>query len=207
MKVFEKERINIYKLQKSIIKYLICYLILFFIPIVVPAILTSIPYISYINKYNQIIIGVIVNITLIRMAITSKSYLPLIIGCVLPSLSALPFGLVGTISLSFVYSCFMMPFIWLGNLSLVLIFRILFSNKKMNYAIVSTIALVTKISLIYIPFCIISYGIGLIPTNFIKFNDMQLAMSLYQTITLSLAEFSNISFAVKYQKLSNYERL
>jgi len=77
----------------------------------------------------------------------------------------------------------------------------------MNYAIVSTIALVTKISLIYIPFCIISYGIGLIPTNFIKFNDMQLAMSLYQTITLSLAEFSNISFAVKYQKLSNYERL
>lgn len=77
----------------------------------------------------------------------------------------------------------------------------------MNYAIISIIALVTKISLIYIPFCVMSYGIGLIPTSFIKFNDMQLAMSLYQTITLSLALFSNIGIAIKYQKQGNYERL
>lgn len=97
--------------QKSFIKYLIYYLILFFIPIVIPAILTNIPYVNYINKYNQIIIGVIVNMTLIRMAINSKHYTPLIIGCALPSLSALPFGLVGTITLPFMYSCFMMPFI------------------------------------------------------------------------------------------------
>ena len=59
----------------------------------------------------EIIIGIIVNITLIRMAITSKSYIPLVIGCALPSLSALPLGLVGTIQLSFVYTCYMMPFI------------------------------------------------------------------------------------------------
>ena len=111
MKKFNRDSIQISKYQESFLKYLICYIILFFIPIMIPAILTNIPGLSYINKYNQIIIGIIVNITLIRMAITSKSYLPLVIGCTLPSLSALPLGLVGTIQLSFVYTCYMMPFI------------------------------------------------------------------------------------------------
>ena len=123
MQAFNKYDTQIYVVEKSFLKYLICYMILFFVPIMVQTILTNIPGLSHINKYNQIIIGIIVNITLIRMAITSKSYIPLVIGCALPSLSALPLGLVGTIQLSFVYTCYMMPFIWLGNLSLVLIFR------------------------------------------------------------------------------------
>ena len=161
----------------------------------------------YINKYNQIIIGIIVNITLIKMAITSKSYAPLVIGCALPSLSALPLGLVGTVQLSFVYACYMMPFIWLGNLSLVLIFRILFSNKRMNYALVSTIALVAKTILIYGFFCVMSYGAGLIPTSIDNFISMQFAMSLYQVITLTVAVLSNISFAIKCSRVKKYERL
>lgn len=156
--LFKRNEAQLSGLQRSFIKYLIYYLILFFIPIIIPAILTSIPYVNYINKYNQIIIGVIVNMTLIRMAITSKHYTPLIIGCALPSLSALPFGLVGTITLPFMYSCFMMPFIWLGNLSLVLIFKILFNNKQMNYVLVSTIALIIKTAIIYGFFCFMSYA-------------------------------------------------
>ena len=111
MQAFNKYDTQIYVVEKSFLKYLICYMILFFVPIMVPTILNNIPGLSYINKYNQIIIGIIVNITLIRMAITSKSYIPLVIGCALPSLSALPLGLVGTIQLSFVYTCYMMPFI------------------------------------------------------------------------------------------------
>ena len=102
---------KIYAIEKSFLKYLIYYIILFFTPIMVQTILTNTPALSYINRYNQIIIGIIVNITLIRMAITSKSYVQLVIGCALPSLSALPLGLVGTIQLSFVYTCYMMPFI------------------------------------------------------------------------------------------------
>ena len=109
--LFKKSDTQLSELKRSFIKYMIYCIILFFIPIIIPAILTNIPYVNYINKYNQIIIGVIVNMTLIRMAINSKHYTPLIIGCALPSLSALPFGLVGTVTLPFVYSCIMMPFI------------------------------------------------------------------------------------------------
>lgn len=205
--LFKRNETQLFELQRSFIKYLIYYLILFFIPIVIPAILTNIPYVNYINKYNQIIIGVIVNMTLIRMAITSKHYAPLIIGCALPSLSALPFGLVGTITLPFMYSCFMMPFIWLGNLSLVLIFKILFSKRQINYALVSTIALIVKVTIIYGFFCIISYASGIIPVDYLGFGNMQLAMSLYQVITLITAESLNIYFAIKFKKMNNYERL
>ena len=63
--LFKRNEAQLFELQRSFIKYLIYYLILFFIPIVIPAILTNIPYVNYINKYNQIIIGVIVNMTLI----------------------------------------------------------------------------------------------------------------------------------------------
>ena len=207
MQAFNKYDTQIYGAEKSFLKYLICYMILFFVPIMVQTILTNIPGLSHINKYNQIIIGIIVNITLIRMAITSKSYIPLVIGCALPSLSALPLGLVGTIQLSFVYTCYMMPFIWLGNLSLVLIFRFLFTNKRMNYALVSFIALVAKTAIIYGFFCVMSYGAGLIPTSIDNFATMQFAMSLYQVITLTVAILSNIAFAIKYRKVENYERL
>ena len=193
--LFKRNETQLSEQQIAFIKYLIYYLILFFIPIVIPAILTNIPYINYINKYNQIIIGAIVNMTLIRMAITSKYYTPLIIGCALPSLSALPFGLVGTITLGFMYSCFMMPFIWLGNFSLVLIFKVLFSKKQMNYALVSIIALIVKVTIIYGFFCIMSYASGIIPTDNPGFSTMQLAMSLYQVITLTSAELLNIYFA------------
>ena len=201
MQAFNKYDTQIYGVEKSFLKYLICYIILFFVPIMVPTILNNIPGLSYINKYNQIIIGIIVNITLIRMAITSKSYIPLVIGCALPSLSALPLGLVGTIQLSFVYTCYMMSFIWLGNLSLV------FINKRMNYAIVSFIALVAKTAIIHGFFCVMSYGAGLIPTSIDNFATMQFAMSLYQVITLTVAILSNIAFAIKYHKVENYERL
>ena len=205
--LFKRSDTQLPELKRSFIKYMIYYIILFFIPIIIPAILTNIPYVNYINKYNQIIIGVIVNMTLIRMAINSQHYTPLVIGCALPSLSALPFGLVGTVTLPFVYSCIMMPFIWLGNLSLVLIFKVLFSEKQMNYALVSTIALVVKVTIIYGFFCIMSYASGVIPTNYFGFSSMQLAMSLYQTITLIVAQALTIHFANKYKKVNNYERL
>ena len=193
MQAFNRYDTQIYGVEKSFLKYLICYMILFFVPIMVQTILTNIPGLSHINKYNQIIIGIIVNITLIRMAITSKSYIPLVIGCALPSLSA--------------FTCYMMPFIWLGNMSLVLIFRILFTNKRMNYALVSFIALVAKTAIIYGFFCVMSYGAGLIPTSIDNFASMQFAMSLYQVITLTVAILSNIAFAIKYRKVENYERL
>lgn len=92
-------------------------------------------------------------------------------------------------------------------MSLVLIFRILFTNKRMNYALVSFIALVAKTAIIYGFFCVMSYGAGLIPTSIDNFASMQFAMSLYQVITLTVAILSNIAFAIKYRKVKNYERL
>lgn len=109
--LFENSNFQISKYQKTFIMYLIYYMILFCVPIIVPTIIKQIPYINYLNKYNQILIGIIVNITLIRMAINSKSYTLPIIGCTLPSLSTLPLGLVGTITLPFKYTCYMIPFI------------------------------------------------------------------------------------------------
>ena len=77
----------------------------------------------------------------------------------------------------------------------------------MNYALVSTIALVVKVTIIYGFFCIMSYASGVIPTNYFGFSSMQLAMSLYQTITLIVAQALTFHFANKYKKVNNYERL
>ena len=83
----------------------------------------------------------------------------------------------------------------------------MFSNKRMNYALVSAIALVAKTAIICGFFCVMSYGARLIPTSIDNFANMQFAMSLYQVITLTVAILSNISFAIKYRKVKNYERL
>ncbi|MBP5257054.1 MAG: hypothetical protein J6Y96_01730 [Mycoplasma sp.] len=205
--LFENSNFQISKYQKTFIMYLIYYMILFCVPIIVPTIIKQIPYINYLNKYNQILIGIIVNITLIRMAINSKSYTLPIIGCTLPSLSTLPLGLVGTITLPFKYTCYMIPFIWLGNISLVLIFKFLFKNKKKNYSFVSIISLIVKPIIIFSSFSLLSYSIGLINTFFNGFKNMMLAMSLYQIITLSIATLLNTKFAINYRKINNYERL
>ena len=77
----------------------------------------------------------------------------------------------------------------------------------MNYALVSTIALVVKVTIIYGFFCIMSYASGIIPTDYFGFSSMQLAMSLYQTITLIVAQALTIHFANKYKKVNSYERL
>lgn len=77
----------------------------------------------------------------------------------------------------------------------------------MNYALVSIFALIVKVTIIYGFFCIMSYASGIIPTDNPGFGTMQLAMSLYQVITLISAELLNINFAIKYKKANNYERL
>ena len=205
--LFENNNFQISKQQKTFTMYLIYYMILFCFPIIVPTIINQIPYINHLNKYNQILIGIIVNVTLIRMSINSKSYTLPIIGCTLPSLSALPLGLVGTITLPFKYTCYMMPFIWFANISLVLIFKFLFNNKKMNYSFVSSISLIVKPMIIFSSFCLMSYGIELIDTTFNGFKNMMLAMGLYQIITLSIAALLNIKFAINYRKINIYERL
>jgi len=97
--------------QMEIIHYLTNCLILFFVPIILPSILNNILPNTFFSNYSQLFVGTIVNITLIKMAINHKYLLPLLISCALPSLSSLPNGLISTITMPFIYSCYMMPFI------------------------------------------------------------------------------------------------
>ncbi len=173
--------------QMEIIHYLTNCLILFFVPIILPSILNNILPNTFFSNYSQLFVGTIVNITLIKMAINHKYLLPLLISCALPSLSSLPNGLISTITMPFIYSCYMMPFIWLGNISLILIFRILYKNLEINYFIVGFISLIIKPAIICLPFLILSYGVNLIPVNSVAFSSFLLAMSAWQICTLMSA--------------------
>ncbi len=106
------------------------------------------------GKYQQIIVGSIVNMSLILMALFTKGTIKTIAISTLPSLSTIMGGLLfGSMTL---YSKTMIPAIWLGNFSLILLYKVLFVNKKVNYLLSASVAIVVKAGIIYSGFKIMT---------------------------------------------------
>lgn len=111
-----------------------------------------IQYIIDLGSYKQILIGSIVNTALFLSSFYVKDNKKIIALSVLPSISSMASGLLFS-GLTF-YSKLMIPFIWLGNLSIIYLTRIL--SKKMNYNISALISSVIKVSIIYGGFLLMS---------------------------------------------------
>ena len=160
---------------------------------------------NWFAEYNQFFIGPVVNFALIYAAIRFRSRFSIAkIGVLvlLPSVCALTLGLL---AFSSVYALYMIPAIWIGNITLVVLFRV-FSRKAKtgldfqvaeagsavatsriastrNFALVSLCAVVLKAGIIFAFFMILSTA-GAIPAPFAA--KMFLAMGAFQLVTASI---------------------
>lgn len=130
-------------------------------------------FIPLLLKYPQILVGTVVNTALIISALNlrAKKIIPII---VLPSIAvALGGYLFGGFTYALVY---LIPFIWVGNLILVLAMKYLNLFKKINYVVSLTVSSALKSFFLFISALILFY-LGVIPAPFL------VAMGLIQFVT------------------------
>ena len=143
------------------------------------------------GKYQQIVVGTIVNASLISVALYTKGNIKTIAMATLPSMSTILGGvLFSNITL---YSKLMIPAIWLGNFALILIFKVLFVNKKINYVI-------SGVALIYGGFLIMS---SLVNIPEVAKNTLSTSMGVTQLITATLGTlliYTTVLFTKKNNK-------
>lgn len=189
-KVLEKQLIDTKKAQNIIITTLIM-----IGAFVVPTFLAKI---IPLGKYQQIIVGSIVNMSLILTALYTKGTVKTIAIATLPSISTILGGLLfKDITL---YSKTMIPAIWIGNFSFIILYKALYVNKKLNYPVSAIIAVIVKATIIYLGFTIMINTMT-VPTP-VK-TTLNTAMGMTQLITAtsgSILAFIVVSFTKSKQK-------
>ena len=147
------------------------------------------------EKYTQLVIGTIVNASLITTAIYTKGTFKTLCIATLPSISTILGGLLfANITL---YSKFMIPAICLGNFSLIFIYKCLFVGKKTNYVITALTAIVIKVSIIYSGFILMT---NLINVPEIAKQTLATSMGLTQLITASCGSLLVFFITLKSKK-------
>lgn len=133
---------------------------------------------SFITQNCQIIIGTIVNIALINAAICLKGWRKIILISIMPGISAILGGVV--FKSASVYAMYMAPGIWAGNLALILAFKYLFVNRKLNFFITGIIGIVAKVGIIFGYFLALK-TFNIFPDNVVE--TLQYSMGIAQIIT------------------------
>ncbi len=105
------------------------------------------------GKYQQLVVGTIVNASLILTALYTKGTIKTIAIATLPSISTIVGGVLFATMTK--YSQIMIPAIWMGNFAFILLYKVLFVNKKISYPLSAVIAIVAKVAIIYLGFTII----------------------------------------------------
>lgn len=100
---------------------------------------------TFLGENRQLIVGTIVNATLFTCALKINDPKKIIALSVLPSLSSMATGLLFT-GLT-LYSKVMLPFIWAGNLSLILCVK--YFTKNYKFISSSIVAIIIKVGIIY----------------------------------------------------------
>ncbi|MCI8518805.1 MAG: hypothetical protein HFJ51_01410 [Clostridia bacterium] len=98
---------------------------------------------SIIATNSQIIVGAIVNTALIISAINVKGWKKIVGIVTLPSISAILGGYV--FKTASVYMCYMIPAIWIGNFTLVYLYKELLLKRKKNYWAAGAISSIAKV--------------------------------------------------------------
>ena len=104
-------------------------------------------YDNFFTRYNQFFIGPVVNFVLILAGVRFKSRVKTLCTICLPSVFALSAGLIT----GGIYTLYMIPVIWLGNLVIVFTFRTLREKDitVASYAPVAIIAVFLKAAVIF----------------------------------------------------------
>ena len=130
------------------------------------------------GKNQQLIIGSIVNMSLILTALYTKGTVKTFAIATLPSVSTILGGLLfGSMTL---YSKTMIPAIWLGNFAFIFLYKFLFVHKRINYPVSAIIAIITKVAIIYLGFTIMTLTMTV--PDMVK-ETLNTSMGLTQLIT------------------------
>lgn len=183
---------RVYELSKAgeIIQTILIILGALLVPAVVPQLLQLVfGKTSVIASNSQIIVGSIVNTALIMAGLNLKGWRKLILIATLPSLSAVGSGYIfGNLTK---VTLFMIPGIWLGNFSLIMLMKYLYANKNINYAISAVISILVKVALIF-GVLNIWMALSVLPNQGAVANTLRNTMGLTQLITASIGAIISV---------------
>lgn len=169
-KVLKKQLVDTKKITDVIVTLLImvgAFLVPTFLAKIIP-----------LGKYQQIVVGTIVNTALIMTALYTKGSIKTIFIATLPSMSNILGGFLFTpITL---YAKLMIPAIILGNFAFIFIYKAMYVNKKTNYIASAVLAIVVKGAIIYAGFSIMNAAMSL-PT--MVQTTLNTSMGITQLIT------------------------
>lgn len=185
---------KVYDLSKTgeLIQTILIILGALLVPAVVPQLLQLVfGKTSVIASNSQIIVGSIVNTALIMAGLNLKGWRKLVLIATLPSLSAVGSGYIfGNLTK---VTVFMIPGIWLGNFSLIMLMKYLYANKEINYVISAAISILVKVAIIF-GVLNIWMAFSILPNQGAVANTLRNTMGLTQLITASIGAF--ISFLI-----------
>ena len=193
---------KVYELSKTgeIVQTILIVLGALLVPALVPQLLQIIfGKTSIIANNSQIIVGSIVNTALIIAGLNLKGWKRLLLIATLPSISAIGSGYIfGSLTK---VTIFMLPGIWLGNFSLILLMKSLYASKKLNYILTALISIVVKVGIIF-GVLNIWMKISVLPNKGIAATTLKNTMGLTQLITATTGSVlaSLIVLSTKKQK-------
>lgn len=149
---------------------------------------------------EQLVVGTIVNMSLILTALYTKGTIKTIAIATLPSISTILGGvLFGGMTL---YTKTMIPAIWIGNFAFILLYKTLYVNKKLPYVVSAIIAIIIKVSIIYLGFTIMINAMTV--PQMVK-QTLNTSMGLTQAITATSGSVFAF-FIASYTKLAKKKR-
>lgn len=168
--ILDKRRYEVSRLME-ITEIILISLGLFLIPLLIP---------QFFGTNSQYIIGTIVNCSLIVAGINIKGKKKLIGLVTLPSVAALTSGLV--LNAASIYTVYMIPIVWLGNLAIIYSYRYLLVERNKKYMYASLVAILLKAGIIFLGFNTL-VAVGTIPGGSKVASVLFTAMGVNQLIT------------------------
>lgn len=176
------QRVHDFSKSIDIIQTILIYLIALLVPTFLGEILKDIfPATSIVVTKSQLIIGSIVNASLIVTAMNLKGWAKILGVVTMPSISTILGGYV--FKTASVFMVYMIPAIWIGNFALVYTYKAIFLKKKKNYFLAGIIGIVVKVAIIFGAFNILKL-MGIFPPKLIT--NLQTAMGMTQGITATV---------------------
>ena len=175
------QRVHDFSKSIDIIQTILIYLIALLVPTFLGELLKNVfPATSIVVTKSQLIIGSMVNASLILTAMNLKGWAKILGVVTMPSISTILGGYVfKTASVFMVY----IPAIWVGNFALVYAYKKILVQKNKNYFIAGIVGIVIKVAIIFGAFGILNL-LGIFPQKLVT--NLQTAMGMTQGITATV---------------------
>ena len=177
---------KMYELSKTgeIIQAILIILGTLLVPTIVPQFLQLVfGKTSWIATNSQIIVGSIVNTALIMTGLNIKGWRKILLIATLPSLSAIGSGYIfGGLSK---VTIFMVPGIWLGNFSIIMLMKYFYANKGIKYIFSAIISIVVKTAIIF-GVLNLWMAFSILPNQGVVASTLRNTMGLIQGLTATI---------------------